>query len=91
MIDTNARIKNRIHRTHDLCTLWPKLRKEGFSVWQAEDYEDNGQAPYHLCYIEKDYGAPVEVLYRDRTEQELKEDKELGVTPFKQEIEWVKF
>ena len=41
--------------------------------------------------MEEDYGAPVEVLYRDKTEQELAEDKELDLTPFKQEIEWVKY
>lgn len=91
MADINARIKNRIHATHDLNTLWQKLRDEGFSVYEAEDYTDNEQAPYHLYYIEKDYGAPVEVLYRDKTEQELAEDKELDLTPFKQEIEWVKY
>lgn len=91
MTDINARIKNRIHATHDLNTLWRKLRSEGFSVYEAEDYTDNEQAPYHLYYIEKSYGAPVEVLYRDKTEQELEEDRKLDLTPFKQEIEWVKY
>lgn len=91
MADLNMRIKNRIHATHDLNKLWQKLRKEGFSVYEAEDYINNEQAPYHLYYIEKSYGVPVEVLYRDKTEKELAEDRELGLTPFMQEIEWVKY
>lgn len=94
MADINARIKNRIHATHDLNTLWQKLRNEGLQVWEAEDYANNEQAPYHLYYIDKGnakQGASVEVLYRDKTEQELAEDKELDLTPFKQEIEWVKY
>lgn len=91
MTDVNTRIKNRIHATHDLNTLWQKLRSEGLQVWEAEDYTDNEQAPWHLYYIDKGYGASVEVLFRDKTEQELAEDRELGLTPFKQEIEWVKY
>lgn len=91
MTDINTRIKNRIHATHDLRTLWQKLRDEGFSVYEAEDYMHNEQAPWHLYYIDKGYGASVEVLFRDKTEQELAEDRELGLTPFKQEIEWVKY
>lgn len=94
MTDANARIKNRIHATHDLHTLWPKLRAEGWQVWEAEDYENNEQAPWHLYYIDKGnakQGASVAVLYRDKTEQELAEDRELGLTPFKQEIEWVSY
>lgn len=91
MTDLNTKIKNRIHATHDLSKLWQKLRAEGFSVYEAEDYADNEQAPYHLYYIEKGYGASVEVLYRDKTEQELAEDKELDLTPFMQEIEWVRY
>lgn len=93
-MDINARIKNRIHATHDLNTLWQKLRGEGFSVYEAEDYAGNEQAPWHLYYIDKGdatSGASVEVLYRDKTEKELAEDRELGLTPFKQEIEWVKY
>lgn len=94
MKDENIRIKNRIHKTHDLYTLWQKLRSEGWQVWEAEDYTDNEQAPWHLYYIDKSnakQGASVEVLFRDKTEQELAEDRELGLTPFKQEIEWVKY
>lgn len=94
MIDNNTRIKNRIHATHDLYTLWAKLRAEGLQVWEAEDYTNNEQAPWHLYYIDKGnakQGASVEVLFRDKTEQELAEDKEQGLTPFKQEIEWVKY
>ena len=94
MIDNNARIKNRIHATHDLYTLWQKLRGEGWQVWEAEDYTNNAQAPWHLYYIDRGnakQGASVEVLFRDKTDQELAEDKELGLTPFKQEIEWVKY
>lgn len=94
MIDENTRIKNRIHKTHDLYALWGKLRAEGLQVWEAEDYTNNEQAPLHLYYIDKGnakQGASVEVLFRDKTEQELAEDRELGLTPFKQEIEWVKY
>ena len=94
MRDVNNRIKNRIHATHDLWTLWRKLRDEGLQVWEAEDYADNAQAPYHLYYIDDGKaksGAMVEVLFRDKTEEELAEDRTLGVTPFKQEIEWVKY
>ena len=94
MIDENTRIKNRIHKTHDLYTLWEKLRAEGLQVWEAEDYTNNEQAPWHLYYIDKGnakQGASVEVLFRDKTEQELAEDRELGLMPFKQEIEWVKY
>lgn len=91
MLDVNAKIKNRIHATHDLNTLWQRLRDEGFSVWQAEDYIDNDAEPYHLYYIEKDYGVPVEVLYRDKTSDEIEQDKKLGLTPFMQEIEWIKY
>lgn len=94
MIDINTRIKNRIHATHDLNKLWAKLQQEGLQVWEAEDYTDNVQAPYHLYYIDNGNatsGAMVEVLYREKTEQELAEDRELDLTPFKQEIEWVKY
>lgn len=94
MIDINTKIKNRIHKTHDLYTLWGKLRAEGLQVWEAEDYANNEQAPWHLYYIDRGnpkQGASVEVLFRDKTEQELAEDRELGLTPFKQEIEWVKY
>lgn len=94
MTDANTRIKNRIHATHDLHTLWQKLRNEGWQVWEDEDYTDNEQAPWHLYYIDKGNatsGASVEVLFRDKTEQELAEDEELGLTPFKQEIEWVRY
>lgn len=91
MRDLNTTIKNRIHATHDLTKLWEKLRQEGFSVYEAEDYTNNSQAPYHLYYIEKSYGVPVEVLYREKTEKELQEDKEYGLTSYKQEIEWVKY
>lgn len=91
MIDINAKIKNRIYRTHDLNTLWQKLRDEGCEVWEDEDYINNEQAPYHLYHIGKSYGVSVNVLYRDRTEQELAEDIELDCTPFKQEIEWVEY
>lgn len=88
-LDVNTRIKNRIYKTRDLNTLWGKLRAEGFSVYEAEDYTDNEQAPYHYYYIEKGNGAPVEVLYRDRSEQEIAEDIEQEITPYKQEIERV--
>ena len=94
MIDINTRIKNRIHATHDLRTLWQKLRDEGFSVYEAEDYMHNEQAPWHLYYIDNGnakVGASVEVLFRDKTKEELAEDAELGLTPFKQHIEWVKY
>lgn len=94
MTDANTRIKNRIHKTHDLYTLWPKLRAEGLQVWEAEDYTDNEQAPWHLYCIDKGdakQGASIEVLFRDKTAQEIEEDKELGLTPFKQEIEWVRY
>lgn len=91
MVDANTRIKNRIHATHDLQTLWRKLRKEGYSVYEADDYIDNVQKPYHLYIIEGKNNAPVEVLYRDKTNQELAEDKELGLTPFLQEIEWIRY
>lgn len=91
MTDLNARLKNRIHATHDLNKLWEKLRGEGFTVYEAEDYADNEQAPYHLYYIEKNYGVPVEVLYRDKTNKEIEQDKQLDLTPFKQEIEWVRY
>lgn len=93
-MDDNTKIKNRIHKTHDLCTLWPKLRGEGWQVWEAEDYTNNEQAPWHLYYIDKGdakQGASVEVLFRDKTDQELAEDRELGLTPFKQEIEWIRY
>ena len=94
MADLNTRIKNRIYKTHDLKTLWVKLRKEGLLVWEDEDYTDNAQAPYHLMHIEEETTGcrfVADTLYRDRTEQELAEDRELGITPFKQEIEWVKY
>ena len=94
MIDINARIKNRIQATHDLSTLWQKLRNEGLQVWEAEDYADNEQAPWHLYCIDDGtakVGASVEVLFRDKTEQELAEDKEFGLTPFKQHIEWIRY
>lgn len=94
MIDENTRIKNRIHATHDLYTLWKKLRNEGWQVWEEEDYTNNAQAPWHLYYIDKGnakQGASVEVLFRDKTDQELAEDRELGLVPFKQEIEWVRY
>lgn len=94
MTDANTKIKNRIYKTHDLYTLWQKLRNEGWQVWEAEDYANNEQAPWHLYYIDKGnakQGASVEVLFRDKTEQELEEDRELDLTPFKQEIEWVKY
>ena len=91
MTDINTKIKNRIHATHDLKDLWVKLRKEGYMVYEAEDYKDNEQAPYHLYYIEKGYGVPVEVLYRDKTQAELDNDKALDLTPFLQEVEWVKY
>lgn len=93
-MNENARIKNRIHTTHDLNTLWLKLRNEGWQVWEDEEYIDNVQAPWHLYCIDRGNatsGASVEVLYRDKTEQELAEDRELGVTLFKQEIEWVRY
>lgn len=93
-MDENAKIKNRIHATHDLNILWQKLRDEGWQVWEAEDYTDNAQAPWHLYCIDRGNatsGASVEVLFRDKTEQELAEDRELGLTPFKQEIEWVRY
>ena len=91
MSDINLRIKNRIHATHDLNRLWQKLRHEGYTVYEAEDYEHGEQAPYHLYLIEKGYGVPVEVLYKDKTAEEIQEDKELELTPFLQEIEWVKY
>lgn len=94
MTDINTRIKNRINATYDLNKLWQKLRSEGWQVYEAEDYIDNEQAPYHLYYIDNGTaksGASVEVLYRDKTEQELEEDRKLDLTPFKQEIEWVKY
>lgn len=91
MADINTKIKNRIYKTHDLNTLWQKLRNEGWQVWEDEDYINNEQAPYHLYCIDADYGASVEVLYRERTEQELQEDRDLDITPFLQEIEWVRY
>lgn len=94
MVDVNTRIKNRIHATHDLYTLWQKLRNEGWQVWEAEDYTNNEQAPWHLYCIDNGNakaGASVEVLFRDKTEQELAEERELDLTPFKQEIEWVRY
>lgn len=94
MIDINTKIKNRIYKTHDLNTLWQKLRNEGCQVWEDEDYIDNEQAPWHLYCIDDGtakVGASVEVLYRERTEQELQEDRDLEITPFKQEIEWVRY
>lgn len=93
-MDENTRIKNRIHATHDLNNLWQKLRGEGWNVWEAEDYTNNEQAPWHLYCIDRGnakVGANVEVLFKDKTEQELTEDEELGLTPFKQEIEWVRY
>lgn len=93
-MDENTKIKTRIYRTHNLYTLWQKLRGEGWNVWEAEDYADNEQAPWHLYYIDRGNpkaGASVEVLFRNRTEREIAEDKELKITPFKQEIEWVKY
>ena len=90
-MDENTRIKNRIHATHDLEKLWPKLRKEGYSVYEAEDYTEGAQTPYHLYYIEKSYGVPVEVLFKDKTREEIENDEILGLTPFKQEIEWIKY
>lgn len=92
MLDINARIAKRINATHDLATLWPKLRADGFSVWEAEDYVGGEQAPWHLYYVGGgEVNVPVEVLYRQKTEEELAEDKELGCTPFKQFIEWIKY
>lgn len=91
MIDLNTRLKNRINNTHDLRKLWDKLRKEGMQVYEAEDYENGEQAPYHMMIIDKGNGAPVEVLYRNKTPEELAEDEELGITPFLQQIEWVKY
>ena len=94
MIDINARIKNRIQATHDLGTLWQKLRNEGWQVWEAEDYAENEQAPWHLYRIDNGtakVGASVEVLFRDKTEQEITEDRQLGLTPFKQHIEWIRY
>lgn len=94
MIDPNTRIKNRIHRTHDLNTLWEKLRGEGLQVWEEEDYSEGEQEPCHLYCIDygkSTQGASVEVCFRDKTEQELEEEKELGLTPFKQEILWVRY
>ena len=94
MIDYGIRIKNRIHATHDLNKLWKKLRKEGFEVWEDEDYVDNSQTPYHLYHVEKpdeNLKFVADCLYRDKTEKELLIDKELGTTPFLQEIQWVKY
>lgn len=94
MIDIHTRIKNRINATHNLWALWQKLRSEGWQVWEAEDYADNEQAPWHLYCIDNGKattGASIEVLFRDKTEEELAEDRELGCTPFKQHIEWIKY
>lgn len=91
MTDINAKIKNRIYKTHDLNTLWQKLRNEGCNVWEDEDYIDNEQAPYHLYHIDKGYGASVNVLYRDRTKEEIEEDIKLNIIPFTQEIEWCEY
>lgn len=94
MVDVNARIKNRINRVHDLNTLWPKLRAEGWQVWEDEDYAGNEQAPWHLYYIDDGRaktGASIEVLFRDKHPDEIECDKAIGLTPFKQEIEWVRY
>lgn len=92
MTDAMVRIKNRIHRAHDLNKLWERMRAEGFEVWEAEDYIDNAQAPYHLYNVQgAGQNVPVEVLYREKTEQEMAEDEALGCTPFKQHIEWVAY
>lgn len=92
MTDVNTKIKNRVYRTYDLNTLWIKLRKEGFTVYEAEDYEHGEQSPYHLYHIETDSGSFIaDVMYRNYTEQEMQEAKELGLTPFKQEIEWMEY
>lgn len=91
-MDYNTRIKNRIHATHDLNKLWGKLRKEGLMVYEDEDYLENEQAPYHLMHIEHGNGEFVaDVEYRDYSESELQESRELGLTPFLQEIQWVEY
>lgn len=91
MLDVNTKIKNRVHKTYDLEKLWGKLRKEGMQVYEAEDYENRVQAPYHLIIIDKGYGATIEVMYRDKTEDEIAWDKQEHLTPFKQEIQWVRY
>lgn len=92
MIDLGTRIKNRVHATHDLRTLWQRLRNEGFMVYEEEDYLDSVQAPYRLISIERgDGGFVARVSYRDYSEKELQESRELGLTPFLQEIQWVEY
>lgn len=92
MIDLGTRIKNRVHATHDLKTLWGRLRKEGFMVYEDEDYLEHEQAPYHLYHIETgDGGFVADVEYRDYSEKELQESRELGLTPFLQEIQWIEY
>lgn len=92
MIDLGTRIKNRVHKTHDLNTLWGRLRKEGFKVYEKGNYLDTVQAPYHLIHIETgDGGFVADVEYRDYSENELQESRDLGLTPFLQEIQWVEY
>lgn len=92
MLDRGTRTKNRIYKTHDLRKLWDKLRKEGYLVYENEDYLDNEQAPYHLYHIEdKDEMFVANCLYRDKTEEEFAIDEELGLTPFLQEIERIEY
>lgn len=75
-MDENKRIKNRIKRARDFGKLWQKLRNEGYSVYEADDYTGNEQAPYHLYYIDKGHGAPVVVLYRDEINGDYKQEIE---------------
>ena len=92
MLDAHIKMKNRIHATHDLNTLWKRLRKEGYMVYEDEDYESESQAPYHLMHIETADGKfMADTLYRDHTAEELNEARELGLTPFLQHIEWVEY
>ena len=92
MIDLGTRIKNRVHTTHDLRTLWQKLRDEGFMVYEDEEYMYGEQAPDHLYHIETGDGQFVaDVHFRDYTEKELQESRELGLTPFLQEVQWIEY
>lgn len=89
MLDAHIKMKNRIHATHDLNTLWKRLRKEGYMVYEDEDYP---QGEYHLYHVETADGKfMADTLYRDMTEAELEETRGLGLTPYLQQIEWVEY
>lgn len=91
-MDESTKLKNRVKLSHDLNRLWEKLRKEGYMVYQDEDYMENEQAPYHLYYIDKSNGDQlISVLYEDKTPEQIQEDALYNRTPYKQFISHITY